>query len=137
VDRIVDRVGGTPHIGLPRIRSAFAATAGFLLAAEGPADLGAGGADVAVVTPALRAAIASKQLRLAHSAGEDAGGEALRHVVLQPDRLGQIVILHDIENGREGLVLHHGALLGQLDQRRLDIITVGATAYGNPFAASH
>lgn len=46
--RVVNRVGGPPHVGLPRVGARLAAAAGFFLAAEGPANLGAAGADVHV-----------------------------------------------------------------------------------------
>src|SRR5690606_36789760 len=45
---VVDGVGLAAHVGAPRVRTRLAATAGLLLAAEGAADLGAGGADVVV-----------------------------------------------------------------------------------------
>ena len=46
--RVVDGVGGAAHVGFPGVGAGFAATAGFLLATEGAADLGARGADVDV-----------------------------------------------------------------------------------------
>src|SRR5690606_12059806 len=68
--RPVDGVGLPAHIGPPRIRARFPATAGFLLAAEGAADLGAGGADVDVGDAAVRAGRREELLR-----GLDAVGE--------------------------------------------------------------
>src|SRR5690606_36414915 len=45
---VVDGVGLAAHVRAPRIRARLATAAGVLLAAEGAADLGAGGADVDV-----------------------------------------------------------------------------------------
>src|SRR3546814_15311222 len=45
---VVNRIRLPPHVGPPCIRTRFAAAAGFLLATEGAAALGAGGADVDV-----------------------------------------------------------------------------------------
>ena len=52
---VVDGVGGAAHIGLPGVGAGLAAAAGFLLAAEGAADLGAGRADVDVGDAAVGA----------------------------------------------------------------------------------
>ena len=49
----VDRIRLPAHVGLPRVRTRFAAAAGFLLAAERAADLGAAGADVDVGDAAI------------------------------------------------------------------------------------
>src|SRR6478609_9414837 len=45
---VVDRVGRAAHVRLPAVRARFASAAGFLLAAERAADLGARRADVDV-----------------------------------------------------------------------------------------
>src|SRR3546814_17280836 len=52
---VVDGVGGAAHIGLPRVGAGFAAAAGFLLAAEGAADLGPARADIHVDDAAFAA----------------------------------------------------------------------------------
>jgi len=41
LSRVVDGVGGSAHVGLPRVRTGLPAAAGVLLAAERAADLGA------------------------------------------------------------------------------------------------
>src|SRR4051812_32144021 len=82
---VVDRVGGAAHIALPRIRAGFPPAAGLLLAAEGAADLRAGGADVHVGDAAVRAGRGEKQLRFADVGGEDRRGETLRHSVVERD----------------------------------------------------
>ena len=46
--RVVHRVGGAAHVGLPGVRAGLAAAAGLFLAAERAADLRAGRADVDV-----------------------------------------------------------------------------------------
>lgn len=43
-------ISGPTHVRFPGVRAGFAASAGFLFAAEGPADLGAGRADVHIRT---------------------------------------------------------------------------------------
>src|SRR5690606_5419247 len=80
--RVIDRVRLPPHVGLPRIRARFPATAGLLLAAEGAADLGPGGADVDVGDAAVRTGRRQEFLRRLQVVGEDGRGQALRHVVL-------------------------------------------------------
>ena len=60
--RPVDGVGLAAHVGLPGIAAGFAAAAGFLLAAEGAADLRAAGADVDVGDAAVAAAVAQEGL---------------------------------------------------------------------------
>src|SRR5215472_9011161 len=45
---IVDRITGSTHIGLPRIRACFTAAPGLLLAAEGASNFGPGWADIDV-----------------------------------------------------------------------------------------
>src|SRR5690606_10598897 len=52
---VVDSRGLAPHVPLPGVGAALAPAAGVLLAAEGAADLGAGGADVDVGDAAVRA----------------------------------------------------------------------------------
>src|SRR5688572_25624652 len=67
---VVDGVGGAAHISLPGIRARLAAAAGFLLAAESAADLGAGGADVDIGDAAIRAGGGNELLGLAEVLGE-------------------------------------------------------------------
>src|SRR3546814_17222299 len=74
-----------PHVGPPCIRTRFAAAAGFLLATEGAADLGAGGADVDVGDAAVRTRGGQELLRRLQVVGEDRRRQALRHVVLTAD----------------------------------------------------
>src|SRR5689334_21351761 len=69
--RIVDGVGGAPHVGLPRIRTRLTAAARLLLAAECPADLGARGADVDVGDTAVRTVCGHEALGLTDVRGED------------------------------------------------------------------
>src|SRR6478752_10205021 len=52
---VVDRVRLPAHVRLPCVRTRLAAAAGFLLAAEGAADLGTGRADVDVRDAAVGA----------------------------------------------------------------------------------
>src|SRR5262249_19077188 len=54
IAEVVDRIGGAPHVGLPRIRSGLPPAAGLLLAAERAADLGSGRADIDVCDTAVR-----------------------------------------------------------------------------------
>src|SRR5690606_23191136 len=87
---VVDGVGLAAHIGPPRIRARFPATAGFLLAAEGAADLGARGADVDVGDAAVRTGRRQEALGGLQAASEDRRRQALRHVVLHRDRVVQL-----------------------------------------------
>src|SRR5260221_14530505 len=79
--RIVDRVGRPPHVALPGVGAGFAAAAGLLLAAEGAADLRPARPDIDVGDAAIATRGAEEGLGLAQVGGEDAGAEALRHVV--------------------------------------------------------
>src|SRR5688572_8232385 len=71
---VVDGIGGAAHVGLPGIRAGLTAAAGFLLAAERAADLGAARADVDVDDAAVAAAPRHEALGLANVVGEDARG---------------------------------------------------------------
>src|ERR1044071_2573390 len=75
----VGRARLAAHVRLPRVGARLAPAAGFLFAAEGPADLGAAGADVdvgdAAVAPAARGG--QERLRGPEAVGEDRRGEAL------------------------------------------------------------
>src|SRR5262245_30578693 len=49
----IKRAGLATHVGLPGVGARFASATGFFLAAKGPADLGAAGANVDVGNPAV------------------------------------------------------------------------------------
>src|SRR5882757_2210255 len=57
----IDRRGLAPHVRFPGVRAGLAAAAGVLLAAEGAADLSAGGSEIDVGNTAV-AAIGGKEL---------------------------------------------------------------------------
>src|SRR5690606_29893515 len=97
----------------PRIRARLAATAGFLLAAEGAADLGAGGADVDVGDAAVAAGGREEGLGGLQVLGEDGRAQALRHVVLHLDGLLQLAVLHHVQDRREGFLLNDGVAVLQ------------------------
>src|SRR5262245_637737 len=75
---VVQRASLAAHVCLPGVGAGFAAAAGFFLAAEGPADLGAAGADVHVGDAAVAAGGRKKALGFLETAGEDRRGETLR-----------------------------------------------------------
>ena len=75
---VVDGVGGAAHIGLPGIGACLAAAAGFLLAAECAADLGARRADIDVGDAAIRADDRDECLGFAQVGGEDRRRQARR-----------------------------------------------------------
>jgi len=83
----VDGVRLPAHVGPPGVRSAFAAAAGLLLAAEGPADLRPAGADVDVGDSAIAADGREESLGLEQVPREDGAGQTLRHVVVQANGL--------------------------------------------------
>ncbi|MDL1901135.1 sigma-70 family RNA polymerase sigma factor, partial [Anaerolineae bacterium CFX9] len=97
-----------PHVDLPRVGARLAAAARLLLAAERAADLGAGGAHVDVGDAAVGALEAQEALGLGHAVGEDARGQALRYGVLERDGLLDGLVLHHVQDGREGLGLDDG-----------------------------
>src|SRR5512138_1029663 len=68
---VVDRVGRPAHVALPRVRSRFTAAAGVLLAAEGAADLRAGGPDVDIGDAAVASRRGEKDLGLLQVPRED------------------------------------------------------------------
>src|SRR5438093_293963 len=73
--RIVDGRGHPAHVGLPRIATGLAPAAGFLLATEGAANLGAARPDIDIDDAAIAALGRGEQLGFAQICGEDAGGE--------------------------------------------------------------
>src|SRR4051812_49530609 len=102
----VDRVRRTAHVRAPRVRARLAPAAGGLLATERSADLSAGGPDVHVDDPAVRAVRRDEPLRLALVAREDARRQALRDAVVQRDGLVELAVRHDVEDRRERLGAH-------------------------------
>src|SRR3546814_7284225 len=134
---VIDGVGGAAHIGLPRVGTGFAAAAGFLLAAEGTADLGPARADIHVDDAAIAAHRRHEGLGLAQVGGEDAGGESLRHPVVERDGVGEVAVLHDVEDRREGFLAHRLALLRHLDDGRLNVIGGAIFARQRAAAADH
>src|SRR5215470_8561615 len=100
----VEGAGLAAHVGLPGVGAGLAAAAGLLLAAEGAADLRPAGADVHVHDAAVAAAGRHETVGLAQVGGEDAGGEALRHAVVDRDGVLELAVLHSVEDGGEGLL---------------------------------
>src|SRR5690606_27188217 len=98
----------------------LAAAAGLLLAAEGAADLRARGTDVHVGDAAVAAGGGEESLGRAHVEGEDGGGEALRHRVVERDRLVEALELEEVEDRRERLLAGDRHVGHRLDQGRLD-----------------
>src|SRR6202035_630049 len=86
------------------VGAGFAASSGFLFAAEGSADFGARGADVDVGDAAVGAGGGEELLGLAEVHGEDAGGEALGDVVVEAEGVVKIGVFEDVEDGGEGFV---------------------------------
>src|SRR4051812_42789446 len=86
---VIDRVGRAPHIGAPGVGAAFPASARLSLAAERPAYLRAGWADVHIDDPAVGARRRKEQLRLAKVGREDRRGQTLRRRVVEGDRFLQ------------------------------------------------
>ena len=101
----VDGVGLAPHVLLPGIGAGFAPAAGFFFAAEGAADLGAGGADVHVGDAAVAARGRQEILGILQVGGEDGGGQALGHVVVHAMASSRVLIRHDVEDRGEGFGL--------------------------------
>ena len=73
-------------------RSALAAAARLLLATERSTDLRAGRTDVDVDDAAVAARRTAEPLRLADVGGEDRRRQTLRHIVVQVDRLVEVVV---------------------------------------------
>ena len=68
--------------------------------------------------PAVRALGRHEPLGLGLVAGEDARGQALRHGVVERDRLVEVVVGQDVEQRGERLLLDHRRLLVDPDDRR-------------------
>src|SRR5688572_29757087 len=98
VAAVVQRTGLPPHVGLPGIAAGLAAAAGFLLAAERAADLGAAGADVDVGNAAVAASRREERLGILKTVGENRARQPLRHGVVQRDGLVERLIREDIQN---------------------------------------
>ena len=129
--------GDAAHIGLPGIRAGLAAAARLLLAPEGAADLGAGGADVDIGNAAVRSDGGDELFHLAHVGGEDRRRQPLAHAIMQRDRLIEAGIFHHIKDRRKGLFRHRPGLAWHFDQRRTDV--TGRRAFGDidAFAAGN
>ncbi len=80
-------------------------------AAEGSADLCTGGADVDVGDAAVGAGGGEELLGFAEVHGEDGGGEALGDVVVEAQGVTDVGVLHDVEDGCEGLALDYVGLV--------------------------
>src|SRR5258708_11987898 len=104
VGAVVDGVGGSAHVLFPGVGAGFAASSGFFFAAEGSANLCAGGADVDVGDAAIGAGGGEELLGLAEVHGEDAGGEALGDVVVEAKGVGEVGVFEDVEDGGAGVV---------------------------------
>src|SRR5581483_493453 len=94
---VVDRVRLAAHVGLPGVGARLAAAAGFLLAAERTADLGAARADVDVRDAAIGTRARQECLGRFHVQGEDGRGQALRHAVVHRDGLVERLERHHVE----------------------------------------
>src|SRR5208282_6561944 len=99
--RIVHRARLPPHVALPGVGAALPSASGLLLAAEGAADLCPRRTDVDVGDAAIGAGGGKKGFGLADIEGEDAGREALAHVVVDGDRLFQSLVAERVEDRRE------------------------------------
>src|ERR1700722_14252090 len=80
---IIDGVGTSAHVGLPRVRTGFPSAAGLLLAAERATDLGARRADVHIRDATIR--LGQEALGLAQVVGEDGRRKTLWHVIVERD----------------------------------------------------
>lgn len=60
-------------------------------------------------------------LGLEQVGGEDGARETLGHVVVDVDRLVEVLILEEVEHRREGLIAYNVGLSGHLDDRGLNI----------------
>src|SRR3981189_3247171 len=110
VGAVVDGVGGSTHVLLPGVGAGFAASSGFFFAAEGSADLCARGADVDVGDAAVGAGCGEELLGLPQIHGEDTGGEALGDVVVEAERVLEVGVFENVEDGGEGFVLDYTRL---------------------------
>src|SRR5258706_378396 len=135
--RIIDRIGGTPHIGLPAVGAGFAAATGFFLATEGAADLGARGSDVDIGDAAIAAGSRHETLGFTHVIGEDRRRQALRHRVLQGDGGIEILVFHDVQNRREGFMPHNLRLRRHRHHCRAHIAGIREFRGKHALAAEH
>src|SRR5450631_4040765 len=122
---IVDGVRGPTHVTPPCVGPRLTTTTCLLLAAESPADLGARRPDVHVADPAVRAVSRNKALGLGQVAGEDARRETLRHIVVDSDRLVEVVVRHHVQDWRKGLTTDDIRLLVDSDDGRRGIEGLG------------
>src|ERR1700682_2734129 len=119
---IAYRVGGPAHVGLPAVGARLAPSSGLFFAAECAADLGSGGADVDVGDTAIRSGRRQETLGLAQIERENRGGKPGPDRIVQPDRLVELGISHDIKNRRKGFPQHRASLVRHFTQRRPRVI---------------
>ena len=136
VAREVHRRGLPAHVRAPRVRARLAAAARLLLPAEGAADLGPARADVDVRDAAVRSGGCEEALGLAEVGREDRRREALGHAILEGDRLVEVAVAEDVEDGGEGLLRDDAALRRHPHDRRLRVPRVGP-AVGERATAAH
>src|SRR5712671_7977846 len=123
---IAYRVGGPAHVGLPAVGARLAPSSGLFFAAECPADLGSGGADVDVGDAAVRSRRRQETLGLAQIEREDRGGKPGPDRIVHPDRLVELGISHDIKNRRKGFPQHGAGLVRHFTQHGTHVVGVVA-----------
>ncbi len=130
----IDRVRLTAHVHLPRIASAFTATAGLFLAAKGPANLSAARPRVHVCNAAIAADRAEEFFGFAHVVGENRGSQPLRHAVVDRDRFVEVAVGQQIEERSKGLVTHNFKIRFRVRQARRHIAAAGILFALEPLA---
>src|SRR5699024_3059255 len=104
---IVDGVGRAAHVGLPGVGAGFAAAASLLFTTECAADFSTGGTDVYIGDTAVGARSRQEELCLGVVLREDSRGQTLWHSVMQGDCLIEVRVGQNIENWREGFIVHN------------------------------
>src|SRR4030095_15279678 len=98
---------------------------GFLLAAEGAANLRAAGAGIDVGDAAIAPPNAEELLGLAKIVRENAGAAALRHAVVHRNRIRELLVRDQVKQGSKGLLLHDGEVVGRFGKAGRDVAVPG------------
>src|SRR6516165_579407 len=122
VRAIVDRYRLPAHICLPGIAATLTATSGLFLAAECSSDLSSTCADVDVRNATVASPIRSEFFCLSDIGRKDCRAKSLRHLVMNFDRLVELVVGEHVEDRGKCFLLNHRPTIARFGNAGCDII---------------
>jgi hypothetical protein len=119
---VVECAGGTAHVLLPGIASAFSAAACLFFATKGASDFCTGCSNVAVDDSAVTAERTYPLEEVLDVLSEEGGGKTLGHFVVVLDCLFEGFEFEHIDNGCKNLILHNWGVVVDGDDGGLDVV---------------